>query len=90
MSDLETELRKATAGGKLKGFTLFPSDKGWQGNVRWNSSLGWTVEIDADPVQALLRALRSTTRYDPKALAAEKPAAVAPAAEPVLTGGLFD
>jgi hypothetical protein len=87
VSELETELRKAIAGGQLQGMTLFHSPQGWQGSVRWKTSLGWTVEIDADPTVALVRALRSTTRYDPKPAAVEKPA---PAAEPVLSGGLFD
>lgn len=90
MSELEDAIRAATKVGRLNGMTLWPGPNGWQGNVRWNGNTGWTVEIDADPVKALVRALQSTTRYDPKAAAApvvEKPA---PAAEPVLSGGLFD
>ena len=89
MSELETELRKAADGNNLNGVTIFASPKGWQASVRWKSNLGWTVEHDADPVQALVRALRSSTRYEGEKL--ERPAAPAPAKpEPVLSGGLFD
>lgn len=89
MSDLETELRAAIATGQLHGMTLFPSPKGWQGNVRWNGSLGWTVEIRADPAEALVAALRSRERYDHAAQQAVE-TAPAVAEEPVLSGGLFD
>lgn len=63
---LETEIRKALGSGDINGLTVWPSEGGWQANVRWKTSLGWTVETRKDPVEALLAALVSRTRYEPK------------------------
>jgi hypothetical protein len=83
MSELEDLLRSKAKSGGLHGVTLFSTIGGWQGNVRYNSD-GWRVEFHADPIEALLAALRSDVNFDH----ARKPEP-APAA-PVLTGGLFD
>lgn len=82
MSELEDLLRAKAKSGKLHGLTLFASGARWQGNVRYDSD-GWRVEHHADPVEALLAALRSDVNYDHTKTAA-------PATEPVLKGGLFD
>lgn len=65
MSELDDLLREH--GPKLQGVTLFASSSTggrWQGNARWNSNLGWTVEHSDDPVEALVKALKSNTRFD--------------------------
>lgn len=62
MSELE-DLIRAKAKSGLHGITLWPSPKGWQGNVRYNSD-GWRVEHHSDPVEALLAALRSDENFD--------------------------
>lgn len=84
MSELEALLRKHASA--INGVTLWASSSPagrWQGNVRWNSNLGWTVEHSDDPVEALVAALNSTERFDP-----QKNKPIAPAAAP--GEGLFD
>ncbi len=64
MAALEEVLRETLAGGRVNGVTVWPTTEGrWQANVRWKDTLGWTVEVDIDPVKALMAALRSTTRF---------------------------
>jgi len=78
--DLPRVLRQALAGGKVSGVTMWPSRGKWQANVRWASTLGWTVEHDEDPAVALAKALQSTTRFEnipaPGEFPAKKPTAV--------------
>lgn len=82
MSELEDLLRAKAKSGGLHGVTLWPSPRGWQGNVRYNSD-GWRVEHNVDPVEALLAALRSDQNYD-----RTKVGVVATA--PMGDGGIFD
>lgn len=84
MSGLEALLRQHAS--QLNGVTLWASSSGagrWQGNVRWSSGLGWTVEHADDPVDALVAALSSTTRFDPTKKVEAQPA-------PAPAAGLFD
>ena len=37
---------------------LWPTDKGYQANVKERAAKGWTIASDPDPVTALLKALR--------------------------------
>lgn len=53
---LDDAIRLACQQGAT-GLTLWPSDIGWQANVR-RPSTGWSVGIDNDPVAALFKALR--------------------------------
>ena len=56
MSALETIIAEAVQNG-LRGLTLYPTqDGGWQASVT-HDRVGWRVEIDADPVVALAKAL---------------------------------
>ena len=64
------------------GLSLVFGSKGWQASARWNGNTGGTVEHDADPVAAALRALASTTRYDHAVEAA--------VAAPTASAGVFD
>lgn len=82
MATLEDAIREAAGTGRLHGLTLFFGSKGWQASARWNGNTGWTVEHDADPVAAALRALASTTRYDHAVEAA--------VAAPTASAGVFD
>lgn len=44
---------------------LWPSEKGYQANVKETASRGWTITSDADPVEALLKALRMRVTRHP-------------------------
>lgn len=56
MTTLGDELRAVTASG-CTGVTLWPADGKWQAGVRWGD--GWSIGVDADPVAALQKALRT-------------------------------
>lgn len=60
MKTLEQLIVEAARSGRLAGLTLFPSGARWQASTT-EDRIGWRVEIDADPVEALRRALSETT-----------------------------
>ena len=53
---LEQLIVEAARSGRLAGLTLWPSNGRWQAGTT-EDRIGWRVEIDADPVEALRRAL---------------------------------
>ena len=53
---LEQLIVEAARSGRLAGLTLWPSNGRWQASTT-EDRIGWRVEIDADPVEALRRAL---------------------------------
>lgn len=55
MSYLEQLIRSGAAEGLQ--INLWPCDAGYQGNVKERGGSGWTVEIRADPVDAIAAAL---------------------------------
>jgi len=57
---LEQLIDEAASTGRLAGLTLWPSGDRWQASTT-EDRVGWRVEIDADPVEALRRALSGTT-----------------------------
>lgn len=56
MSPLEQLIDEAASTGRLAGLTLWPSGDRWQASTT-EDRIGWRVEIDGDPVEALRRAL---------------------------------
>jgi len=55
--NLEDEIRKAATSGRLDILSVMKCPSGYQGNFRSVGKSGWGVQIAADPVEALLRAL---------------------------------
>jgi len=53
---LEQLIDEAASTGRLAGLTLWLSGARWQASTT-EDRIGWRVEIDADPVEALRRAL---------------------------------
>lgn len=53
---LEQLIDEAASTGRLAGLTLWPTGSRWQASTT-EDRIGWRVEIDADPVEALRRAL---------------------------------
>jgi hypothetical protein len=56
VTTLEQLIDEAARSGRLAGLTLWPSNGRWQASTT-EDRIGWRVEIDADPVEALRRAL---------------------------------
>lgn len=56
MTDIDTLLSHAVQNG-VRGLTLYPTQDGnWQAATT-TDRVGWRVEIDADPITALCKAL---------------------------------
>ncbi len=56
MKTLEQLIGEAARSGRLGGLTLWPSGDRWQASTT-EDRIGWRIEIDADPIEALRRAL---------------------------------
>ena len=52
---LERVIRDASS--RLSGLTLWQDGAGWQGNARDRRTNSWVIAYDADPVEALLKAI---------------------------------
>lgn len=74
---LDDAIREAARQGRLSHTSIVadPAGRGWQANAPSEHAGAWSVSIDADPVAALLKALRVGPTV---------------AGEPTSTGGVFD
>jgi hypothetical protein len=64
---LEAAIREAARSGRLDRTSIVrdPAGRGWQANAPSQNSGAWSVHIAADPVEALLGALRPEPQPTP-------------------------
>lgn len=64
---LESRIRALAKAGEISHITLSPNPKGgWQANYRDSTSPGYAVVIEYDPVDALMGALDSKAKHEPR------------------------